>query len=110
MKTISVKTRYQGIDYEIIFRRGRKCIICAYVTPDLPYFEVAILRVLKEKEIYSVHYRKREQFPKDEDFGKTAWSYRFIEDAIKRYNRIKGPKMKNEVIADLIEKYGNKKI
>ena len=31
----------------------------------------------------------KEKFPSNEDFGKTAWSFKRLEDAMKKYNSIK---------------------
>ena len=62
--------------------------ICLYERSDGNY-EVFIVRVAEAGEIFGVHHVKREVYPNNEDFGKTAWCYSKIENARKKYIRLK---------------------
>ena len=38
-------------------------------------YEVMVIHVAPEKDVFGKHYPEREKFPANEDFGYTAWSW-----------------------------------
>ncbi len=51
-------------------------------------YEVFKIKISKEEEAFGKTYPKREVYPGNEDFGKTAWTYREEKNALRRYNEI----------------------
>jgi hypothetical protein len=62
------------------------------ITPEIIYYEVFRAKVRPNETIYGKHYPAREVFPRDEDFGKTAWSMRELDRAIDKLMKLKGYK------------------
>lgn len=53
-------------------------------------FEVLIVKVQKEREIFGKTYPTKEVYPGNEDFGVTAWCYKDRKEAEKKFNRLIG--------------------
>ena len=68
-----------GIKYQEGDTPGR--IVC---------YEVFRARVSPAETIHGKQYPEREVFPKDEDFGYTAWAMRDMETAIRKLMELKG--------------------
>jgi hypothetical protein len=51
-------------------------------------FEVFIITNQPETILNGIVYPARERWPKDEDFGKTAWSYRTLEQCTVKFQNI----------------------
>lgn len=107
MKILPDKLSFNDFEYEKVIRIGKKCIYCQKIAPDCFQFEVFIVRVKKSKYIFGKFTQEREKFPKDEDFGKTAWSCSNIKSAIIKFNKIKGPKIPQDVSAKHIRSYSS---
>ena len=78
-------TGIPGLTAVLVERDGRAC---TYQRSD-GVFEVFIVQVCKEGEVFGKLMPTREVYPCNEDFGNTAWTYREIENARKRHARIK---------------------
>ena len=76
------------------FKDGGKFYPCSY-----DYFEVFIIEKMNLKNYYKFISKKRninynldeiddfkEKFPSDEDFGKTAWAFRSLEDSNNKFD------------------------
>jgi len=50
--------------------------------------EVFLVKISPATEAFGKSYPEREVYPGNEDFGKTAWTYRTLEKARRRYNKI----------------------
>ena len=51
-------------------------------------YEVFEKNTLEPKEIMGKKYPKREVFPKNDDFGITAWTYCNYNEALEKYNEL----------------------
>jgi len=51
-------------------------------------YEVFKIKVQEAGEMFGTWYPRREMYPNNEDFGKTAWSFRSKEKAFERYKKI----------------------
>jgi|WetSurMetagenome_2_1015567.scaffolds.fasta_scaffold14561_5 hypothetical protein len=105
MKILPDKLSVNGFQYEKVIRIGMKCIYCQKITPDIFRFEVFIVKVQKSTYILGRLLLERETFPKNKDFGKTAWCCITIKDAIRRFNKIKGPRIPQITTTKLIKSY-----
>jgi len=54
------------------------------------FYEVFRARVRPTETIHGKQYPKREVYPKDEDFGVTAWAIRDMGKAVKKLMELKG--------------------
>ena len=61
--------------------------LCMYERSDF-VFEVFFVRVQKEAEIFGREYPTKEVYPSNEDFGATAWCYKDLEAAKKKFRRL----------------------
>lgn len=86
-QTIEVRGIEEPMPSAQIKRQGN---ICMYLREDEAY-EVFIVQTEKAKEIKGVKFESREVYPKNEDFGVTAWCFWKREDlAIKKFNELTG--------------------
>ena len=78
--------RKNGFEYTLILRTERKCVYRQRVSENLYYFEVFVIRK-KPGQIFGQgrEYPQREAFPKNEDFGKSAWTYHKLADALAKF-------------------------
>ena len=80
--------RKNGYSYTQVCRGQRSCIYAQHVTPTLTRFEVFLITIAPEKTINGTFIESRERFPKNEDFGVTAWTYWDKDNAKKRFRRL----------------------
>lgn len=73
-----------GLTANLLMRTDQKAIY--YRWDDV--YEVFRIKIAEAAEIFGKSYPKREVYPGNEDFGKTAWCYKQKENAIRRYNAI----------------------
>lgn len=52
-------------------------------------YEVFLIKVSKEAEVFGKTYPDREVYPGNEDFGRTAWCFAKKDKAMRKYNEIK---------------------
>jgi len=88
MKRLTDILRKNGFSYTLILREGRTAIYRQQVTEKLAYFEVFVVKVKPEQNLFGKFYPEREVFPSDDCFGKSGWSFRNLEDAMKRYKKL----------------------
>jgi hypothetical protein len=72
----------------MILQEGRKYIYRQTVTPGIEYFEVFRANIGEEFTIQERYYPCRHLFPKNEDFGITAWSCRTFSQAKKIFDKL----------------------
>lgn len=61
--------------------------ICLYQRTD-DIYEVFIPKILPAGDVFGKSYPERESYPSNEDFGRTAWCYKNIEQAEKKFNKL----------------------
>lgn len=80
MKVLEQKIEVRGIEEPMSSTKiKRSKNICMYLREDGAY-EVFIVQTEKAKEIKGVKFEAREVYPKNEDFGSTAWCFYRRED------------------------------
>ena len=84
------KLTLNGYSYTRVLRKGSKAIYEQRVGQKAVSFEVFIVKVLPRKELFKKTLVKREKFPRNEDFGYSAWTYRTKAKALKKFNEIVG--------------------
>ena len=85
MNKLPDKLRKNGFTYTLVLRKRRSCIYEQEVTENLSYFEVFTIKIKPVMMFKGKIIPEREVFPSNADFGKTAWSCRTLEDAMKRF-------------------------
>ena len=88
MKKLPDELRYNGYKYTL-YKRGEKAYIYTqHVGPGIKRYEVFLIRIRPEEKIFGKLYPEREAFPANEDFGKTAWTYIKLENALKAFDEV----------------------
>jgi len=88
MNPLPLIIRKNGFTYTQILREGRSCIYEQRVTEELSYFEIFTVKIKPTTIIHGKILHEREVFPGNNDFGKTAWSCRTLEDAMIRFEKL----------------------
>jgi len=88
MLTLPDKIRKNGFNYTLVSRGRTSCLYAQTVTKNLKYYEVFIIRVAPEKNINGTIIPSKEVFPRNEDFGKYAWSLRTLAKAMDKFFEI----------------------
>ena len=88
MIALPQKTCKNGFPYTQICRGARSCIYEQRVGQKLIAFEVFIIQTRSERSILGKIIQAKEKFPSNEDFGKTAWTYWTVEQAMKKFNEL----------------------
>lgn len=83
---LPISLRKNGFIYTQVYRGTRSCIYEQRVGQILIAFEVFIIRERSERSILGKIIPAKEIFPSNEDFGKTAWTYWTLEQAMKKFN------------------------
>jgi hypothetical protein len=79
---------FHGYIYIQVCRGSSSCVYRQTYGKETQGFEVFIIRKQKEVILNGKVYPARERWPKDDDFGKTAWTYRTLERAMTKYNEL----------------------
>jgi len=79
---------YHGFDYTQVCRGARSCLYQQTLHGKTIAFEVFKISIQPETIINGVVYPARERWPKNEDFGKTAWSYLTFDKAKTHFEKI----------------------
>jgi hypothetical protein len=89
MLTLPNILRKNGFTYTKILRGERSCIYEQRVAENLKYHEVFVVKI-KPRQVFEngKTYPKREVFPSNEEFGKTAWSFRTLNEALVRFKEL----------------------
>lgn len=96
MKRLNDKIKYKSFIYNKIKRNNFKAIYSQHnidvdgneIKDHIVAYEVFRISTLKAGELFGSYYPEREKFPSDTAFGVTAWSYKTLESAEKKYNEI----------------------
>lgn len=90
METLQKEIRTNGHIYRQLDRTNNTAIYSQHTKDgQLAGYEVFIIRISPEQVIMGKQYPERELYPKNEDFGKTAWSVGIDEThALKRFKEI----------------------
>jgi hypothetical protein len=96
MKPLPLILEKNGFTYTQVLRTGKVFIYRQGVAENLNYFEVFTIKIKLQKLFKGKLIPEREVFPCDEDFGKTAWSYRTSEKAEGKFkNLVEKQRQKN---------------
>jgi hypothetical protein len=79
-----------GYKYVQVCRGKRSCVYEQRVGKKIFSYEVFEIVIMQEKEIMGKVIPKRERFPRDEDFGYTAWVYPTLERAMQKFKELEG--------------------
>jgi hypothetical protein len=79
-----------GFSYTQLCRGERSCIYDQRVGQKLIAFEVFIIQARSERLILGKIILAKEKFPSNEDFGKTAWTFWTLEQAMKKFKELEG--------------------
>jgi hypothetical protein len=71
MKVLDTVIETNDRTYRLIKRTNTK----AFYKSDDGVMEIFKIEILPEQNIYGRDYPEREKYPRDEDFGKSAWCY-----------------------------------
>jgi hypothetical protein len=77
-----------GFQYSLIKRGRRACLYRQTDNTDSCFYEVFVLRIAPEKNFQGKILQKREIFPRNQDFGKYAWTKRTLEEANKKFDAL----------------------
>jgi hypothetical protein len=86
MMPVPSNLHYHGFDYTQVSRDNRSCLYRQTLMGEPVGLEVFLISIQPGVTLNGVTYQERERWPRDEDFGKTAWSYWTIEEAMERFN------------------------
>ena len=88
MRTLSREINLNGYTYVRVLSGKRTYVYEQRGVSNMRCFEVFEKNTLEPKEIMGKKYPKREVFPKNDDFGITAWTYCDYNKAIEKYNEL----------------------
>jgi hypothetical protein len=88
MKTLPFKLRKNVFSYSQVLRGLRSCIYTQRVTEEVTYYEVFLIKIKPERIIENKILEATEIFPPNEAFGYWAWSYRTMDQAMKKFNEL----------------------
>lgn len=99
MRALPLNKQYNGYNYTQVVRNGKAAIYEQTVGANCQYYEVFAIKNLPEKVIKDTIIPEREQWPKDEDFGYTAWTMRSVDKALIKFGILSDfPKKKIELM------------
>ena len=90
MRLLPATLHKNSSDYVLITREGRLCLYEQQYGENLKYFEVFEVKVKPQTVFNGMLFPAREVFPSDSDFGKTAWTFHSLRDAVKKFNELRG--------------------
>jgi len=96
MQPLPLKLRKNGCTYTQVHRHGNVCIYEQEVAENLNYYEVFIVRSKPLREFKGKSVPAMEIIPRNEDFGKTAWSFRTLAEALVRFNQLVNEKQEGK--------------
>ena len=93
MKKLNKHIRKNGFDYEFV-KRGKKSFIYKQHITNwkgercADAYEVFKRKVIPESVVFGNAVEEHEHFPKDSDFGISAWSYRDFSEACDKFEEL----------------------
>lgn len=97
MKELNKTINKNGFEYHQINKGQNAYIYEQIVAPGVIYYEVFFKQGRPEELIKDKLYPEREVFPKDEDFGYSAWTMRSYDKARKKFNAIESNSSNNKL-------------
>ena len=88
MKPLSQKIKYKGYGYTQVLKGKRYCLYEQNGIVNMRCFELFEIKISREKNINGLIIESKELFPKDSDFGKTAWTICDWEKALAKFNEL----------------------
>jgi hypothetical protein len=88
LPTLSSELSYHSFKYTRICRGVRSYVYQQTLGKETIGYEVFLIRIQHEAALYGKSYPARERWPKDGDFGKTAWSFWTLEEAMDKFNTL----------------------
>jgi len=88
MRQLPQKLTRNGFTYTLVLRGKRSCIYEQSSRANIISYEVFIIRIMPECEIFGKIIPEREVFPGNEDFGYRAWSIRDYEKAMLKFKEL----------------------
>lgn len=88
MKSLSPRERKNGFDYNLVIREGNVAIYRQEVSEKTKYYEVFKVKTRPERTYKGVIREAHEIFPRNNDFGLTAWSCRTLDEAKEIFNHL----------------------
>ena len=85
IKKLSAEVKKNGFIYKLIERNENKCLYAQTKNNEINGYEVFKIKISKDRFAYDALY---EPFPYNEEFGKRAWYYQHLNNAMKKYNTI----------------------
>lgn len=85
IRELESKIKYKGFEYVIVDKGPLKYIYAQKSGDVIVAYEVFEIKRVKPNPMYSNYqeYDFVEKFPRDEDFGKWAWSFKTLDEARK---------------------------
>lgn len=83
-KTIELRGLGQSITATEMVRQGD---LAMYKRDDEVY-EVFLIKTAEAKKIFDKQYEEREVYPNNEDFGTSAWCFKTLTSAVKKFNML----------------------
>jgi len=80
--------QYHGYDYIQVCRGSRSLVYHQTLDGKTISYEVSLIRIQPETTLGGKVYPPHERFPKDEDFGYTAWTYPTLEQALAKFHEL----------------------
>ena len=74
--------------YTQVLKGKRYCLYEQNGIANMRCFELFKIKISREKNINGLIIESKEQFPKNEDFGKTAWTICDWEKALAKFNEL----------------------
>ena len=88
MNKLSKELELNGYKYSRIIKGKRYCLYEQRGIANMRCFELFEIKVLEPMELNGKHYEEREVFPKDEDFGYSAWTICDYDEAIAKFKEL----------------------
>ena len=103
MQLLKTSFRKNGYNYELLKREGTVCLFEQFKSiGSTRYYEVLIVRLLKERYINKKKIPAREALPSNNMFGVYGWGYDTLEMAQQKFNELVEKKKKEEQIKNEI--------
>lgn len=81
-----------GFKYNQVLRGKKTCIYAQWYENNIIGYEVFIIRLCPDRFVKGKFLVAREKFPRNEDFGYTAWSINTLERALKVFKELETKK------------------
>ena len=88
MIPIEREINYIGCCYTQVLKGKRYCLYEQNGIANMRCFELFEIKVRPKKDIKGIVLEEKELFPKDKDFGKTAWTICDLDKALAKFNEL----------------------